>query len=188
MSTALFGIFNSIIPMSDKLVERLNETLCSETVPKKYFLLKEGQVSNHIYFIEKGFIRSYYEKDLKEVTSWFMKEYDIIISVNSFYNRTVSHESIQTLEESTVYFIHYNELQRLYKDFIEFNIIGRIFTERYYTLSEERLYSMRKQSAEEKFYFLLDKHPEIIKRAPLGYIASYLGISLETLSRIRSRK
>lgn len=121
-------------------------------------LLKEGQVCNHIYFIEKGFLRSYYINNDKEITGWFMKENDIIISVNIFFKRKPSYEWIQTIEESTLHYIHYDELQKIYKEFIEFNIVGRILTEIYYTLSEERLYAMRSHTAEECLQFLQDKH------------------------------
>jgi CRP-like cAMP-binding protein len=188
VNSSLFHLIRSIIPVSTALEERLKGILRRDTFPKRHFLLKEGQVSNYIYFIEKGFIRSYYLKDGKEITSWFMKEGDVIISVNSFYKRLPSYEYIQAIEESTVSFIDYNELHQLYNEFTEFNIVGRRLTEKYYGLSEERLYSMRKQSAEERFKFLLDKYPEIFKRAPLGCIASYLGVSLETVSRIRGKK
>jgi CRP-like cAMP-binding protein len=188
MNQNLLQLFNSIIPISDELEKRLSETLQTNTYPKKYLLLKEGQVCNYIYFIEKGFLRSYYINHDKEITGWFMKENDIIVSVNSFFKRIVSYENIQTIEESTLHYIHYNELQNIYKDFIEFNIVGRVLAEMYYVLSEERLYGMRSHTAEERLQFLLDKHPEILLRAPLGYIASYLGISSETLSRIRGYK
>lgn len=185
---SLFALFDSIIPVSDDLKSRFSEILRVECFPKKRLLLKEGQVCNHVYFIEKGFIRSFYLKNTKEITSWFMKENDVIIAVNSFYKRYPSYEFIQTLEESTLYYVSYDELESLYKDFMEFNVIGRILTEKYYALSEERLYSMRKQTADARFRFLLKNHPEIIQRASLGYIASYLGISLETLSRIRRQR
>lgn len=179
---------NSVHPLTLEFNQRLSGVIQSKDISKKSFLLKEGQVCNHIYFIEKGFIRSFYMKDGKEITAWFMKEDDFIISVNSFYKREPSYEYIQAIEDSTVNFVHYDDLQKLYNDFVEFNINGRLLTIHYYILSEERLYSMRKQSAEERIKFLLDKHPEIFRRAPLGYIATYLGISLETLSRIRARR
>ncbi len=184
----MLKLFESIIPVSDDLKNTLAEKLITEIVPKRAILLREGQVCNNIYFIEKGFIRSFYLKEGKEITSWLMKEGDVITSVSSFFKREPGYEFIQSVEESTVHYLHYNELQNIYKHFIEFNIVGRVLTEKYYTLSEERLYSMRKQSAEERFAFLLDKHPELIMRAPRGYIASYLGISLETLSRIKNKK
>lgn len=185
MNENLLHLFNSIIPLSMSLKERLSETLQTKDFKKNQLVLREGQVCNYIYFIENGFLRSYYLKDGKEITAWFMKENDIIISVNSFFKREPGYEYIQTIEDSTLHYIHYDELQKIYKDFVEFNIVGRVLTEMYYTLSEERLYGMRSQTAEERFAFLLDKHPEIIQRTPRSYIASYLGISFETLSRIR---
>ena len=188
MNQSLFQLFNSITPISNALEERLSNTLQTKIFPKKQLLLKEGQVSNYIYFIEKGFLRSFYINHGKEITGWFMKENDIIVSVNSFFKREPSYEYIQVIEESTVHYVHYDELQNIYKDFIEFNIVGRVLAEIYYTLSEERLYAMRSHTAEERFNSLLDKHPEIIQRAPVGYIASYLGITHETLSRIRGHK
>jgi CRP-like cAMP-binding protein len=150
-------------------------------------LLKEGQVANYIYFIERGLVRSYYLKDGNEVCSWFMKEGDVIISVNSFFNRIPSYEYLQAIEDTTVYFIHYDQLQNIYKKFIEFNIVGRILTEKYYQLSEERLFLMRRQKASERYNHLLEHHPEILQRVPRTYIASYLGITLETLSRINKK-
>lgn len=185
MNENLLHLFNSVIPISKSLEERLSETLQTKKFKKNQVVLRSGQVCDYIYFIEQGYLRSYYLKDDKEITAWFMKENDIIISVNSFFKREPSYEYIQTIEDSTLHYIHYDELQKIYKEFIEFNIVGRVLTEMYYTLSEERLYGMRSQTAEERFAFLLDKHPEIIRRTPRSYIASYLGISFETLSRIR---
>ena len=188
MHQNLLQLFNSIIPISKNLEERLSDALKTRQVSKKDLILKEGQVCNYIYFIEKGFLRSYYINEDKEITAWFMKEGDIIVSVNSFFKREASYEYIQAIANSTLHYIHYDELQNIYKEFIEFNIVGRVLAEKYYTLSEERLYAMRSHTAEERFNYLLQKHPEIIQRAPVGYIASYLGITHETLSRLRGKK
>jgi CRP-like cAMP-binding protein len=188
MHSPLLHLCNSIIPLSDGLKERLISLLRVDTFPKKTLLLKEGQICNYIYFIEKGFVRSFILKDDQEITSWFMKENDVFISVDSFFNRQPGQEYIETIEESTLCYIHYDELQKMYRDFIEFNVVGRVLTEKYYVLCEERLQSMRKQKSEERYQFLLSYHPQILQRAPLKYVASYLGISIETLSRIRSKK
>ena len=188
MQSVLINYLNSVYPLSTALAEKINSIIQVKEVNKKDFLLKEGQVSNYIYFIEKGFIRSYYINNGKEITAWFMGENDFIISVNSFYKREPSYEYIQAIEDSTVHYIHYDELEKLYKDFIEFNIIGRVLTTHYYMLSEERVHNMRWQTAEDKYNFLLTKHPEIFRKAPLNQIASYLGIALETLSRKRAKK
>ena len=139
-------------------------------------------------FHKKGLIRCFYHKGDQEISSWFMKEGDFIISVESFFSQKESYESVQALEECEVYSIEYPALQSLYKLFPEFNIIGRILTERYYVLSEQRLYSLRMQRSSERYQFIMDKYPEIIQRIPSKYIASYLGVTEETLSRIRSGK
>ena len=115
-----------------------------------------------------------------------MKENDVIFSVESFLNQTPSYENIQTLEDSNLYYIEYDELQYLYNNCLEFNFIGRVLTEKYYKLSEQRLYSLRMQKANERYNFILNHFPQIILRVPSKYIASYLGISEETLSRIRA--
>lgn len=186
MPNALFALLNAVHPMSDALQDHLRSILVKKEVTKKSYLLKRGQVCQYIYFIQKGLLRCYYEKNQEQITSWFMKEHDIIISVKSFYTQTPGEESIIALEDTVVYGISYHQLQEIYQHFLEFNIIGRVFTTNYYILSEERLYSLRKERARDRYLFLLNKHPDIIQRVPLKYIASYLGISLETLSRIRS--
>jgi CRP-like cAMP-binding protein len=114
-----------------------------------------------------------------------MKEGDLIVSVRSFYTRRPGYEYVQALEDTTVSFVHYDDLQTLYKEFVEFNIIGRVLTEKYYILSEDRLFSMRKQKAQERFIFFMENHAELMQRLPRKYIASYLGITEETLSRIK---
>jgi CRP-like cAMP-binding protein len=179
---------NSIHSLSAELIEHLQGILKVKELPKKGYLLKEGFVCRNISFIEKGILRCFYGKDDKEISSWFMKEGDVIISVESFFHQSVSYENIQALEECTLYYINYNELQYIYRHFPEFNFVGRVLTERYYNLSEQRLFSLRMQRAQERYQFLLEHFPEIIKRVPSKYIASYLSITEETLSRIRSRK
>ncbi len=115
-----------------------------------------------------------------------MKEGDVAISVKSFYVRTTSEEYIEAREKSILYYITYDELQEAYLSFPEFNIIGRIVNEKYYILSEERLFGIRNKKAKERYKFLLTYHPEIILRAPPQYIASYLDIDKATLSRLKS--
>jgi CRP-like cAMP-binding protein len=86
----LLKLFQSIIPLSEEIKTALAFYLKIEQFEKKTHLLKEGQICNNIYFIEQGLVRSYYTKDGNEICSWFMKEGDVIISVDSFYNRKPS--------------------------------------------------------------------------------------------------
>jgi CRP-like cAMP-binding protein len=188
MYDTLMNAIKSIAPVSDLLESRLFEYLQVKEFKKKSHLLRDGQTANYIYFIEQGLVKSFYIKDGKEVNSWFMKENDFIVAVNSFFTRTASYEFIEAIEDTTVYLLSYNHLQSLYKEFIEFNKIGRIVTEKYYVLSEQRQFALRKQKAEERLAIFLETQPELAQRISRTDIASYLGISLETLSRISLRK
>lgn len=184
----LIQVINSIYPLGHDFNEYLSLILRERTYRKKDFLLKAGHVCRTIWFVRKGCVRCFYNDDDLEVCSWFMKEGDWVISVDSFFKQKPSYESIQALEDCNAYSIEYDQLQYLYKRYPEFNVIGRVLTERYYALSEERLYSLRMKSAAERYNFLRDRYGEIVQRIPSKYIASYLGITEETLSRIRARK
>lgn len=183
----LLQFLNSIHPLSDNLEQYLNENLERKTFKKKEILLKKGQVCNNIYFIEQGLVRCCHLKGEKEVTSWFMKEGDVIISVESFFKQLSSYESIEALEDCTTQYIDYEKMQFAYNHFPEFNFIGRTLTEKYYILCEQRIYSIKMQSALERYIYLLKNFPELIQRVSSTYLASYLGVRLETLSRIKSR-
>lgn len=181
----LFSLVSSIQIPSPQLVEVLVPCLKKECLPKKTLLLKVGDVCSRMYFVEKGFIRAFYSKGNREITSWFMQENEMIIAVSSFYNQKPSTENVELLEDAVLISISFADLQSLYERFPEFNLVGRVLTEKYYCLSEERLANMRMQTTREKYETLLLTYPEIFNRAPLKYIASYLGMKPETISRLR---
>lgn len=166
----------------------LQEAVVREEIPKKTVILQEGQVAKKMHFVEKGCLRGYYLKEGTEVNSWFMKEGDFVISIVSFYTQHPSEELIETLEDCVLWSISYQRLHQLYLQHPGFNQAGRLLTERYYVLSEQRTQSLRKKTADERYRQLITSFPEISKRIPLKYIASYLGITSETLSRLRAKK
>lgn len=181
----LLHYLNGIQEMSPELVAYLATNLKTKHLAKKDFLLKSGHVCKDICFINKGIFRCFYQVDDKEVSSWFMKEGDVIISVESFLQQTISNESIQALEDSIVHYITYNELQYAYRYFPEFNTTGRVLLEKYYTLSDQLLHALRLQQATERFLFLKRHHSELIQRVPAKHLASYLGITEVRLSGIK---
>jgi CRP/FNR family transcriptional regulator, anaerobic regulatory protein len=183
----LLNYLNTIHPLSDELTDYLSRNLKIKELPKRSFLLKAGHVCRSIYFIQKGLLRCFYEQDETEVSSWFMSEGNVIISVESFFRQKESYESILALEDSVLHYIDYSELQYIYHHYPEFNFIGRVLTENYYMLSEQRLFSMRCMKAPERYAYLVRHFPEIIRRVPYKYIASYLGVTEVTLSNIRNR-
>lgn len=184
----LINYLNSVYPLSDELQKHLATVLKFKEVPKKEYLLKAGHVCRNLSFIKKGLFRCFYLQSSIEVSSWFMMEGDFIISVESFFEQKESKESIQALENCNILTIEYSQVQYIYRKFPEFNFIGRVLTEKYYTLSEQRLYSIRMQRSYERYQYMMLNFPEIIQRVPSKYIASYLSVSEETLSRIRSKK
>jgi CRP-like cAMP-binding protein len=184
----LLIFLNSIHPLSDSLIEYLSINLKTKHLAKKDFLLKAGHVSKDICFIGKGLLRCFYLIEDKEVCSWFMKEGDVIISVESFFKQQESYEAIQALDNCTLYYITYEELQFIYRNFSEFNFVGRILTERYYTLSEQRLHSIRMQRSQDRYAYLMEHHSELIQRVPSKFLASYLGITEVTLSNIKGNR
>ena len=183
---SLLKVISQIYPVSEALQKDLVQTLKVETIPKKTILLREGEVFQRMYFIEKGLARAFYFDEGKEHTSWFMKEGDFIISVNSFYKQVASQESIEVLEDSIMASITYGQLQELYQKHLEFNIISRVLTEHYYSLSEERLFAMRQSSAKHRFEFFITRYPELAKRISLKQMASFLRMTPETISRLRA--
>ncbi len=188
MKDAVINTLEHIHPLSDALKSYLLDKLKPVSLHKKQVFLKQGEVSNKISFIVKGLLRAYYiSEEGVETSVWFMKEGDISISVRSFFERKPSEEFIEAIEDTLLLYLTYDELQECYSLFPEFNIVGRIVTERYYVLSEERLLGIRNKKAADRYRFLLQHHPEILLRAPAQYIASYLDIDKATLSRLKSK-
>lgn len=188
MTAQLIAYLHSIHPLSPALREHLHEIIKMTEIKKRDKLLRPGQVCTNIYFIEKGLFRCSYIEHFKEVCVWFMKEKDVIVSVNSFFRQTPGYQTIQAMEDSRIYSISHRELQHIYQQYPEFNFTGRLLTEKYYALSEERLQLTRIQRVEERYTQFLKAYPELPERVPTKYIASYLGTTLETLSRIKKKK
>src|ERR1700683_5184182 len=118
----LFTFLNSIHSLSDALLDHLSEIVKTKFLAKKTFLLKPQQVSRNMCFIKKGLLRAFYVKGDNEVSSWFMKEGDICVSIESFYYQQPSYEYIQALEDTQLYYIYYPELENIYHKFPEFNL------------------------------------------------------------------
>jgi CRP-like cAMP-binding protein len=183
----LIALFNSIAPLSPALEAYLRSIIKRRHIARKEILLREGDVARHIYFIEKGLFRSYYFIQDIEVSSWFMKENDIFVSVQSFFFQSASYETIEALEDSVVWCISYDQLQHAYAHFHEFHVHRGTILEKYYALSEQRHYMTRRQAAYDRYAALIEKEPELIYRVHAKHLASYLGLNTSTLSHIRAK-
>ncbi len=151
-------------------------------------MLKEFKHVRKLYYIEKGIFRTYYIHNEKEITSWFYTENQFLTSWSGFYNQETSHEYIEALEEATIYSIEYSAYQKLINSYPSFERFTRLLAEEQLAFIDSFFKGYLFMTASEKYKLLLSIIPDIELRVKLGYIASFLGISQETLSRIRSIK
>jgi CRP/FNR family transcriptional regulator, anaerobic regulatory protein len=185
--TELYELFQKIYPLPPGFYNDLETMVTERDLPRKTILLKQGMICKEVSLMVKGLARAYYFRNDTDITSSFMRENELIISVNSFFRQNPSYENIELMEDSTLITIKYDHLAELYKRHPQFNFVTRVLTEQYYIKSEERAYSMRMKTARERYELMLSGDPQIFQRVPLKHIASYLGMKAETLSRIRSR-
>lgn len=187
MIEVLLEKLNKLHPLGPELTNRVSSITKIVTYPAGDFILKESQVCKEACLVVKGLARSYYINEGRDITSRFMDEGFIITSWISYYTQQPGNEFIEAVEETTVSCINYTDIQKLYVDFPEFNIIGRRQAEYGFYLAEQRTQILRKHTAEEKYKFFLDTHPTLLQRVSLKHIATYLGMNEETLSRVRTK-
>lgn len=151
-------------------------------------LLMNGTVCSHLHFVRSGMLGGYYLSDGQEICNWMALEGEFATSYYSFISRQASFEYIVAFENTEVESISYEKINELYRLFPAAERAGRLILEEYYSRLEERMISLQFRSARERYETLCANRPQIIRRAPLGRIASYLGMKQETLSRIRAGK
>jgi len=157
-------------------------------IPAKTILLNEGEISRHIYFIKKGCLRQWFNKDGKDITFQFFFEDQAVASIDSFLTSQPGIYTIESIEPSTIFSLsseNYEQVLRLYPDMKEG--FQELLFQRFRNYAQLFL-SRIKDTPRERYDDLIKYHPEIIKRVPQHYIASYLGITPISLSRIRNRK
>jgi len=149
-------------------------------------VLKEGQISNEYIFLQKGFMRAFaHDLNANDVTTNFYSEGQLVFEVHSFFNRTRSKENIQALTDCMTWYITYEQLNMLFHSIYEFREFGRSVLVKGFANLKNRMLSTITETAEERYASLLKSNPEIFQQAQLKHIASYLGITDSSLSRIR---
>lgn len=179
---------NQYVFVEDDVKQILYETCVVEAKKKNEILLKDGAVCHRLYFVKSGVIRSYYYQNGKEVTSWLYIENQLATSWYSYVGKTPSFEYLQVAEDAVLVSITYDQMEKLYETYPKLERFGRKVLESQIAFIDSFAKGYMFMSAKERYTMLLSFYPDLVHRVNLGYIASLLGISQETLSRIRAGK
>ncbi|WP_375559611.1 Crp/Fnr family transcriptional regulator [Bernardetia sp. OM2101] len=183
----LFNLLDSFYLLHQDTKLALSDAIQTKEYKNGEIILSQGDTNKHLYFLEKGLVRAFYYKDEKELTSWIFPENTLFISVYSFLTQTPSFETIEAIEDCHLFSISHSKLQKLYNQHLDLNVVGRKLTEMYYIQMAERATNLRMVDSKTRYENFIQNYPNLINRIPLGYVASYLGMSQETLSRIRKQ-
>ncbi|MBR6120911.1 MAG: Crp/Fnr family transcriptional regulator [Prevotella sp.] len=166
------------------------DILESVLVPVKYAkgdrILNEGDTCRNIYWIVKGLVRQFYYKNKKEVTEYMAAENTIMMSIESLFREQPSQQIIQCLEPTLIYMLPKAELEAVAMRSVNIQILYRKILEESLIISQQRADMLRFESAQDRYQKLVKSSPQLVLRAPLVYIASYLQMTPETLSRVRT--
>jgi CRP-like cAMP-binding protein len=184
---AFYSAVQNIMPVSEGGMALLQQICSVRCLSRNDFVLRENEVCRDIYFVKSGLLRIYYYKDDKEVSEWFATEHNFCFSIVSYFKQTPSALMVQCLENSEVVFISRSGLVDLQNRNLEIANFAFQMMANSLILSQERMASVQFETALQRYEQLLRLNPGIVHRVPLVHIASFLGVSAETLSRIRGQ-
>lgn len=163
------------------------DSLTRRFLRKGEFLIRAGEICSHVWFINRGSARIYWEENGTENTKNFHFEHEYISEYESFLTRQPGLMNIRTMEDSEVLELSYDKVQKLYNQFPAWQKFGRLIAEGLFVMVAKRGRDLLTKSPEELYVKLIETSPHITERVPQHFIASYLGIKPESLSRIRKR-
>lgn len=182
------SFIEKFIPIDDELFNTIISNFEYKKVARKEFLLEAGKTADKIFFLSEGFVRFFHIKnDGSEITSDFYFAPGFITSFTSFISQKLAIVNIQAMVKMDVLFIQHKKLMALYDKEHKVERLGRLLAEQVFITSEKHLLSFLNDSPQDRYLWLMKEYPEYVKNIPLHYLASYLGITAESLSRIRNR-
>ncbi|TDO20864.1 Crp/Fnr family transcriptional regulator [Pedobacter duraquae] len=182
----LDDIISAIYDLPEESRILLQACIVEVNFPKGHVLIEAGKIESSVFFIKKGIVRAFSEVESNSVTFWFGTEGDTILSIENYVANRRSYESIELLDDSQLYQIRTDKLQELYHVDIHLANWGRKLVEYELIKTEKRLITMQVKSAADRYTELMEKSPDLLRRAKLIHLASYLGITQVSLSRIRA--
>lgn len=173
-------------PLSPQDLESFASILERKELLKGELFLNNSQVSKYIQYVDKGLVRQFYYKNGRDVTEHFTCENNVAVCIESFFRQEPTRLLIEALETTVLYCIPYNEIEILAYHKPEISILYRRFLEATLILSQQKADSWRFETVRERYERFMKEYPQAAKRAPIAHIASYLLMTPESLSRVRS--
>ena len=181
--------YKNLVPsISENDWNELEERMTVQYVKKGEFFLRKGDVCRHVSFMNKGLMRLFYLEDGKEICTAFVTENNFISEYSSFLTRTPAAQNMDALEDSELINLSYDNMQVLYQSYPVFQIFGRKIAEYLFIQLSKHNTGLLAHTPEQRYQFLLQEQPQLIQRVPQYMIASFIGITPEHLSRIRSKR
>ena len=184
----LIAVLNNIRELSQEEQDEIKEVFIPQSFKKGEYLTEYGKVNDNLAFVVTGYCRVYViDLEGNEVTIHIAGNVDFIGAISSFLMRKPSEEYVQAVTDTEILTLSYDKLQHLYATSKSWEHIGRRIMEGLFLRKQLRVISFIKMTTEERYLYLLDKKPDLILNVPGQYVASFLGVTPETLSRIRAR-
>ena len=168
-------------------LEKIVSLFKMSIIKKGDFLLKSGKKCTKLSFVQSGFLRMFVSIEDKEITQWISTKGYFSTDLSSFIFETESRWTIQALVDSEVYSISKEDYKKIRDLVPEWNELEKLFLVRCFTILEDRIFSHLSMSAQERYNFFFENNKELFNQVPLQYIASMLGMTPETFSRIRKK-
>ena len=185
---SLLQAINQIVPLNDLEVLKLSAMVSTTTYFKNQVVRKQNKVERYIYFVESGLLCGMYEQQEKEIVNWFGTENQFITSIRSFHSQAPSFDKIVALEDTHLCKLKYSDISELFLEHPVFERFIKILVQQSYIALEERTMSLQSSLAKDRYEDFVKLNRSLMQRISLGHLASYLGISQETLSRVRGSK
>jgi CRP-like cAMP-binding protein len=186
MSAQFFQHLTAIAPLKPATISELERCLHTEEHPRNHLLVREGEMSEKMYFLLKGAARAYFFQQEKEYTDWFVFEHMFMCSLSAFFGGVLSVQFIETLEPSHMLVLHRHDLNRICEAHHDMQTLNSRILAHSLVVLQQNIIDQRFLTAQERYRQLMHTYPKVLQRVPLKYIASFLGVTQETLSRIRA--
>ena len=182
------GALNHFVSLSEEEENYLVSNFSHKKVGKGTLIVEEATICNEISFIVDGYARIFVTKDVDEKTIHLAKPGEFLCAFDSFLSQTPSDEVVEAVTDLEIYTINYDAIQKVYEYSSRMEKLGRLIVQQMFVKKERRVISLIKYTGQEHYQHLIESDPDLANNVPLQYIASYLGITPETLSRIRNKK